>query len=411
MFGDAEKLFTRFLHLSDPWKVSKVDLDDGETRVDIRVESTSRPFAVCSDCGCQCRGYDKREREWQHSDLFDMECHIHCAVDRMQCPKCGKVFQVDVPWAQKGSGFTLLFESKSLQLMRDMPVNSASRYLNVNDKRLWTILDRFVESRMNGLDLSGMTRFYVDETACRRGHDYISIFADENHDIVFVTDGNSAESVARFRDWMVEHNGDPEKIEFICCDMGTGFLSGISKEFPDAVVTYDRFHVMQHMTMAVDRARRHEWNVLREEGRLKEATDLKGQRFLLLRNNDNLSDRQKGRIDGIMQSHAEIGTVYNLKESLRDTWEFDNRYDAANHLIAWLLAAEHTGIGALRDIIKVVDNHFDEILNWFRSGMSNGVMEGINSVIQSVKARARGYRDWRNLRTMCYLRGSSVCTV
>ena len=86
-------------------------------------------------------------------------------------------------------------------------------------------------------------------------------------------------------------------------------------------------------------------------------------------------------------------------------------YDTANHLIAWLLAAEHTEIGALRDIIKLVDNYFQEILNWFSSGMSNGVMEGINSMIQAVKGRARGYRDWKNLRTMCYLRGCSRCSI
>ena len=73
------------------------------------------------------------------------------------------------------------------------------------------------------------------------------------------------------------------------------------------------------------------------------------------------------------------------------------------------MASINTGIGALRDIIKVVDNHFNEILNWFSSGMTNGVMEGINSVIQSVKNRARGYRNWENLRTMCYLRSSGLC--
>ncbi|MBE6519312.1 MAG: transposase [Thermoplasmata archaeon] len=77
----------------------------------------------------------------------------------------------------------------------------------------------------------------------------------------------------------------------------------------------------------------------------------------------------------------------------RDTWDYESKYDAANHLLSWLLTAEYSEIGALRDIIKLVNNHFNEILNWFDSGMSNGVMEGINSVIQGVKSRARGYRD------------------
>lgn len=309
------------------------------------------------------------------------------------------------------SGFTLLFEAKSLQLMGDMPVNSTARFPNVNDKRLWNVPDRSVEERMKGLDPSHMTRFYVDGTSCRKGHGHISIFADEDHEIVFVTDGNSADSVTRFREWLEEHGGKAGNMEYICCDMGKGFMSGIAREFPKAVVTYDRFHLMEHMTMAVDRARRHGWNVLREEGGLKEATDPKGQRFLLLRNNDNLSEWQMGRMKGILSSHAEIGTVYSLKESPRDTWGFDNRYDAANHPIAWSLTAEYTAIGALRDIIRLVDNRFDEILNWFSSGMRNGVMEGIDSIIRAVKGRAGGYRVRRNLRTLCHLRGSGRCSV
>lgn len=408
MLGDVGRLFTKLLHLEEPWRVSSVNVNDEQTRVDIRVVYDGIPETVCG-CGCVRRCHDRKEREWQHSDLFDMECHIHCQVPRMKCTKCGKIEMLDVPWASKGSGFTLLFEAKSIALMKEMPVSSAGRYLNVVDHRLWRVLDRYVDGCMSNLDLSDLDSFYVDETACRRGHSYISIFADRNHNIIFVTEGNDASVMARFRMHLEGCGGRAENIRYICCDMGKGFQSGIAAEFPDAVVTYDRFHVMEHMTMAVDRARRHEWNLLREAGRLKDATNLKGQRFLLLRNNGNLSGWQKKRVDEIMDTHKDIGTVYSLKESLRDTWDYESKYDAANHLVTWLVAAEHTGLGSLRDIIKLVDNHFNEILNWFNSGMSNGVMEGINSVIQAVKNRARGYRDWRNLRSMCYLRSSGLC--
>lgn len=408
MIGDVGRLFTKLLHLEDPWAVESVNVNDDETRVDIRISVKTVPKIVC-DCGCTCICHDRREREWQHSDLFDMECHIRCSVPRMKCPGCGKMMLLDVPWAQKGSGFTLLFEAKSVALMKEMPVNAASSYLGVTDKRLWRVLEKYVDKRMERLDLTKTSAFYVDETACKRGHSYISIFADSEHNIIFVTDGNDASTMTKFRKHLEDHGGKASNIKYICCDMGKGFQSGIAMEFPNAIVTYDRFHVMEHMTKAVDSARRHEWNMLREDGRLKEATDLKGQRFLLLRNNGNLRGWQKERIDSILDSHKDIGTVYSLKESLRDTWDYESRYDAANHLIAWLVTADYTGLGSLRDIVKLVDNHFDEILNWFNSKMSNGVMEGINSVIQAIKGRARGYRDWRNLRTMCYLRSSGLC--
>ena len=175
MSKSAEKLFTKALHLSDPWEVFSVNIDDTETRVDIRIRSKDRVDHICPDCGCPCKGYDKRERTWQHMDFFDMECHLHCAVPRMQCPKCGKVMLADVPWAQENSGFTLLFETKSVELMKEMPVNATGRYLGVTDKRLWRVLDRYVGERMEHQGLSYLDRFYVDETSCRRGHRYVPI--------------------------------------------------------------------------------------------------------------------------------------------------------------------------------------------------------------------------------------------
>ena len=84
MISNLEKFFTGCLHLSSPWEVTNVKMDEGQTRVDIRVRNNGKFEFFCPECKGRCQGYDKKEREWQHSDLFDMECHIHCAVDRMK---------------------------------------------------------------------------------------------------------------------------------------------------------------------------------------------------------------------------------------------------------------------------------------------------------------------------------------
>ena len=409
MFGNLEAFFTKCLHLSEEWQVTSVVMNDEQTKVDLRVSMKKTSPIVCPECGCECRWHDTRERTWRHTDLFDMVCEIHSAVPRCRCPGCGKTFVTKVPWANPGSGFTLLFESKSIELMKEMPVLPVARFLDMNDKPLWTILNNHVDRCMDVQDLSYMDAYFVDETSDAKGHSYISVFADREHRVVFVTKGNDADAVRAFREHLESRGGKAENIRFISCDMGKGFKAGIAREFPNAIVTYDRFHVMQHMSKAVDATRRAEWNMLRESGRLKEATDIKGQRFLLLRNIDNLDPLQKQRVNGILESHKDIGFVYAMKESLRDTWDFENGYDAAHHLLSWLLTAEREGPKTMRDIVKLIDNSFSEILNWFRSGMSNGVMEGINSIIQTVKNRARGYRDWTNLRTMCYLKGSGLC--
>ena len=168
MFGNLEAFFTRCLRLSEDWKVTSVVMDDYETRVDLRVAYRKDAPITCSDCGCVCRRHDTRERTWRHADLFDMECITHCTVPRYRCPGCGKTVNIEIPWANPGSGSTLLFEAKSIALMKEIPVLSVARFLNMNNKPLWTILKNHVDRCMERQDLSYMDAFFVDETSDAR---------------------------------------------------------------------------------------------------------------------------------------------------------------------------------------------------------------------------------------------------
>jgi transposase len=136
---------------------------------------------------------------------------------------------------------------------------------------------------------------------------------------------------------------------------------------------------------------------------------LKGQRYLFLKNYKNLDEEGQTKVRSLVSSFPDLGVVYTFKESLRRAWEYERKYDAFLFLQRWIGEAKETGIPELLKLVGLVESHLDGILNWYESRISNGVMEGFNSVLQAFKGRARGYRSFERYRTMIYLRCSGLC--
>ena len=153
-----------------------------------------------------CYNKDTVKKTWRHLDFFQHQAFLHARVARIDCPDCG-VRLVNVPWARPGSGFTLLFEAFVMTLVKGMPVAAAARLVGEYDTRLWRVIQHYVETAVARMDLSDLRRVAIDETSAKRGHDYISLFVDiDARKVVYVTEGNDAETVARFADHVDDHN-------------------------------------------------------------------------------------------------------------------------------------------------------------------------------------------------------------
>jgi transposase len=173
---DAE-LFQMALGLSFPWKVMSSDFDAQAGRLDIRIDFPRGSRFCCPTCGTSGPAYDTREMTWRHLNFFQHEAHLHARVPRVQCSRCG-VKRATVPWARDGSGFTLLFEALIIAMARTMPVKTVARMVGEHDTRLWPIVHHYVETARDAADHSEVTRVVFDETSARRGHDYVTLFAD-----------------------------------------------------------------------------------------------------------------------------------------------------------------------------------------------------------------------------------------
>ena len=193
------ELFRQALGLTSPWYVEETGFDPGARRLDLRLNFAAGGTFACPGCGrAGCKAHDTRERTWRHLDFFQYQAYLHAPVPRVRCSSCG-VRQAEVPWARPRSGFTLLFEALVLALAKEMPVRAVARIAGEHDTRLWRVVKHYVDKARAGADYSGLRCAGMDEKAVRRGHNYITLFAElERSRLLYAVKGRDAGVVREF---------------------------------------------------------------------------------------------------------------------------------------------------------------------------------------------------------------------
>ncbi len=393
----TDTLFEQALGLASPWYVDRVDFDKERRRLDVHLAFERGGLFTCASCEADgCKAYDSRTRSWRHLNCFEHEAYLHAPAPRIRCPQCG-VRQAALPWARPRSGFTLLFEGLVVAMASAMPVAVVARLVGEHDTRLWRIVKHHVGMARTEADFSKVVAVGVDEKAARRGHDYVTLFADlDLRRLLFATTGRTADVFAEFRRDLEAHGGAAEQVDEICMDMSKAYMKGARDEFPDAEVTFDRFHVVKLLNEVVESVRRAE---------RKERPDLENTRWLWLKNRKELSESQKARLDELLaEATAAPDTVeaYKLEVEFQDLWDLPP-IAAERHLERWCKTASESGLAAMATFAEPVRKHEKGILRWFHSRITNGLLEAMNSLVQAAKARARGYRTTENLIAMAYL--------
>jgi transposase len=255
-----EDLFKLALNLQDPWYVTSIEFNNIEKRIDIHIDFKVSSRFECSSCKTAgCAVHDTMERGWRHLNYFQFKTYIHARVPRTKCEKCGLIRLIDVPWARRGAGFTLLMDSMILILAQNMPVNAVAEIVDEHDTRIWRVLSHYIEKSRSEEDFSQVKAMGVDETSCAKFHNYISLFVDlDNSKVLYACEGKDASVINSFREDLIAHNGIADNIEMFCSDMSPAFISGITAQFPNSSITFDKFHVMMMVNDAIDQVRREE---------------------------------------------------------------------------------------------------------------------------------------------------------
>jgi transposase len=388
-------LFQLALGLVPPWLVNDVRFDADKKQLDIEIDFARGGRFPCPHCNAaDCPVHDTAMQKWRHLDFFQHQAFLHARTPRIICPTCG-VKQIAVPWARAGSGFTLLFEALAMTLVTHMPVRAAANLLDEHDTRIWRVVGHYVEQAVARMDLAELSRVCIDETAARRGHNYISLFVDiDARKTVFVTEGRAAATVAAFADHVDGHNSDASRIKEVCIDMSAAYIKGVTENLTEAEITFDKFHAVKLVNDAVDQVRRIE---------SKTQPSLKGSRYAWLKNEVNLSAGQSATLATLAHTNLKTARAYRMRLAFQEVYAQPTRGWGELFLDRWIGWMKRSRLEPMKTVAKTMERHRDGILAWFDSRIANGLIEGINSLVQAAKAKARGYRSTRNLINMTYL--------
>ena len=399
-------LFGRSMGLDDAWEVSGTwfeEVEGGPDELHAGVARRRGHAIPCPECGVPCGVHDARERTWRHLDIWQSGTYVHCAVPRTDCPEHG-VRTVPVPWeVRPNSHFTALFEAQVLAAcMRGSTVKAVAEALGEDDRRLWDMLGRAVAQARGSADYSGVRRVGIDETSRSRGHTYISTMLDlDGRRCVAVTDGNDRGSVGRMCDQLEAHGGDRAAIAEVTRDMSGSFSSGVSEEMLQATQTIDRFHVMQLFSRATDRVRCRE---RRESDEKREAPER--TKYVWPEREESLTERQREVRERLApnRSHLKTARTCQTAEAMRDVYGCETAAEAEpmlDRLPGW---TAHPDVPETGKVARTVRENREGIPGYLDGRPANAYLEGANSLIQSIKRAARGFRNVGYFTTAIFLR-------
>jgi len=380
------------------------ELHDGDRpRLEVWLRMRVRRRGRCGRCGTLAAFYDQGggERRWRHVDVGFATCELVADARRVDCPDCGPTVAA-VPWARHDSAFTRAFEDL---VVHDAIVGNkqaaADRY-GISWRAVNNACVRVATEALGRVDLlDGLIAIAIDEVKYKKGQRYLTVVCDHfTGKVIWAAKGRSKATVGEFFDALGTERA--ARLEFVTCDGAEWIRTVLAQRAPDATVCLDTFHVVSWATDALDEVRRGEWNELRRTGGAQAAKTLKGLRFLLLRNWENLTSGQRGVIRDLERSNRRLLRAWQLKEELRDLLAMP-LIAARRALDDWLAYASRSRLAPFVKLARTIRHYRASIEATIEWHLTNGIAESNNAAIGRIRANARGFHDPHAFITMIML--------
>ena len=399
------ELYRQILGIQSPWFVDRVELEleAGEVRVYLEHE-----FGIewpCAECGQPCRLYDHQaERKWRHLDTCQYRTILHAKPPRSECPEHG-VRLVKLPWAEAGSRFTALFEALAISWLKHASQQAVAKQLNLSWDEIHAMMDRAVRRGLERRRAELVRHLGVDEKAFQKGHRYFTLVNDlDRGRVLYVAEDREETSLDGF--WSTLTEEQTYAIQAVSVDMWDAYLNSIRKHLPEAdqKIVFDKFHIAQHLTDAVDRVRRKEHKELRAAGDNR----LKGTRFQWLRNPSNMPQKEKLEFSALRQAHLKSARAWALKQSAMELFTYKSETWARKHFKWWHGWSVRSRLEPMIKVAGMLKRRFENIITYLQHPITNAASESINAKIQWVKYTARGFRNKRNFVNAIYFHAGGL---
>lgn len=402
-----EKTFEQLLGLGSSWKVTRTEYEAEQNTFVICVEETEALWPEESARnGCPVRCYDHVEpMQWRHLNVFNKECVIVSALPRGKRSQDGKIYRVTPPWEGRSKHFSKEFEAFALTLMREMPVKKAGEILGETDQRMWRMLHAHVAAARARADWSDVVWVGADEMNRKKGHNYVTVFADLlNKRVLFGVEGKDAATWEHFAQELQVHNGHPKAVTQVAIDMSPAYIKGVRENFANAQLVFDKFHVIQEANGGVEAVRRLE----SQQDELKRAQLVKSQ-WIFRKNPEGHTEKEAARLEEMDWQHLMTVLAYQMRLILQDIYKLRSAKQAREQLEQWCqwvknkaVEKGHELLEPMARVAQMIERHLEGILGHWKEGLTTAFLEGLNSLFSATKRKARGYRTTKNLLAMLY---------
>lgn len=357
--------------------------------------------------GCRCPHCDRRCeivrilpecRVWRDVVICGRQVFFYYHPKEILCPTHGRV-QENIPWAEAYARITYRLEYIMLMYCQMMTQKAAAQLLHIAKSTLSDLLHRTIERLREGHRIRGLRSVGVDEISYCKGRKFATIVYDlERHCVVWVGKGKGRETIDSFFRRALSSK-QRSTITSASCDMSQAYICAIKHHCPNAVLVLDHFHITKALLGAVDEVRKEEW---RKADKSMKAT-FKGLRWLLFLHSSNRTKKHTKLLNQLKTGNRHIHRAWVLKDEFEQFWRYVYPGAAESFLKAWMTAALKSRLQPLREFVKTLKKHWEHVIGYINTPVTNAVGEGLNRIIKIVKNRASGYRTLDAFTDMIYL--------
>jgi len=344
---------------------------------------------VCSGCGRKLSEvYDTYEREVRDLPCFEFRTTVVIELYRVRCPDCG-VKTEKVPQLPSKAPFSKRFEEAVGLACESAPVRRVARQFGLSPSTVRAMDLRYLKRWAASRRKPGLRQMGIDEMYLGKKQKFLTVVSNlETGEPLWFGRERKKETLDEF---LGQHLSAFQRgaIRAACVDMWEPFRQSLEQWVPRCQIIYDKFHILQHASAAVDEVRRAEF--FRKGGRAREI--VKGKRWLLLSSWVHLDRTKKRQLNQLFALNRRVMKAYLLKESLTRLWNYAYEGAMLRYLQSWIDHLRWQRLAPMEKLAAMLLKHLEGILNYCKTKVPMGVVEAVNGNIKALLRRGRGYRD------------------
>jgi len=373
-----------------------VKIDDGLENIVIHLAAIKNRHLPCCVCGKRAKRVDRvrTERDFLHVPLWGIAVFLRYRPWRVHCPDCG-VHREALPWADGKERITKQLALTIAVWAKVLAVDVVASMFGVHWNTVYGAVKKAVAYGLEHRELGSILYIGVDEISRKKGHRYLTQVYDlEGKRLLWSGKDRKKETLEEF--FRLHGEQLRRTVLGVCCDMWAPYITVITEHLPDAVLVFDRFHLMSHLLETVDEVRKDEARELKRTN----PDLLKGTKYMYLKNPENHTEKQRERMSYVEKLNLRTNRSYLLKNEFRLLYSYRSRAHAEKFLLRWTRRVMYSRLAPMKKFVKLVRRHWEGILAWITSPISNGAVEGMNNNAKAISHRSRGFSSVETFKTM-----------